>query len=198
MQLREGLRQIVAGVTASSVFLGLFFGLNMVWWAAFVGAVLVFFAALLVIRKRPDDDDVRVADRTSKADIKDAGRKMSVAIEKLGAARSKLHDSDIATISSLVEHVESIRDQVISDPKDYRRARRFITNNLGYIVDTVERYADLSEKARGRHEDRLAALSDQIKAFVPAVEKIDTACLENDFRTLEAQIEVLAIQMKRR
>ncbi|MDP5219028.1 5-bromo-4-chloroindolyl phosphate hydrolysis family protein [Ruegeria sp. 2205SS24-7] len=197
MRMRDGVRQIVAGVTSAAAFLCLFFGLVLIWWVALAGALLVFGAMLLVIRQKPNFSELLVSPRTSEADIREAGRIMSRASERLAKTAPRLPDADQSIVNAISAHVESIRNQVISDPEDYRRARRFITSYLENMVETVERYADLAEKSRGRHEDRLAPLSERIRAFVPALERIDTACLENDFLALETQVEALAAQMKR-
>ncbi|MEO0912828.1 MAG: 5-bromo-4-chloroindolyl phosphate hydrolysis family protein [Pseudomonadota bacterium] len=197
MHLPEGARQIVAGMVSALAFLGLFFGLTLVWWAAFGLSALIFLAVLLIVRRKPGDDEIVVSGRTTEADIREAGRLMERASERLAAAEMRMPEADRSTVSAMVDHIGSIRAQILSDPEDYRRARRFITFYLGHMVETVERYTDLSEKSRGRHQERLAPLSAQIEAFLPALERIDAACLENDFTALESQMEALAVQMKR-
>ncbi len=197
MQLSEGLRQTLAGSVAGVAFLGLFFGVQLVWWVSFLAAVFVFGAVLLIVVRKPDADEVVLTGRTTEADVREAGKIMSQAADRLEAAAKRLSEPNGSTIFAMLEHVRSIRAQVMADPEDYRRARRFITSYLDNMVDTVERFAELSEKSRGRHEERLAPLSSKIESFVPALEKIDTACLEHDFVGLEAQIEALAAQMKR-
>lgn len=197
MQLPEGQRQVSAGSIAAVTFLGLFFGTQLVWWISFLAAGLVFLALLLIIQRKPSPDEIALSGRTTEADIREAGRIMARAAERLEVAATRLGESKSGTVQSMLDHVHSIRSQVMADPEDYRRARRFITSYLGQMVDTVERFAELSEKSRGRHEERLAPLSKMIESFVPALEKIDTACLEHDFIGLEAQVEALAAQMKR-
>lgn len=197
MHLSEGLRQTVAGGIASLSFLALFFGLQLVWWAAFLAASLVFLAMLLIVKRKPDADEVVVSGRTTEADIRNAGKIMARAADRLEVSAQKVDEDERAMIQSMLDHVLSIRTQIIADPEDYRRARRFISSYLGHMVETVERFAELSQKSRGRHEDRLAPLATRIEAFVPALERIDAACLENDFIGLEAQVDALAAQMKR-
>jgi 5-bromo-4-chloroindolyl phosphate hydrolysis protein len=197
MQLSEGLRQVLAGSVAALSFLGLFFSFQLVWWISFLAAALVFLAVLLMVERKPGADEIVLSGLTTEADIREAGKIMAHAAERLEAAAARLGESNSRTIQSMLDHVRSIRSQVMTDPEDYRRARRFITSYLGQMVDTVERFAELSEKSRGRHEERLAPLSAMIESFVPALEKIDTACLEHDFIGLEAQVEALAAQMKR-
>ena len=197
MQLPDGPRQILAGVLAAAAFLGFYFGLSMVWWGAFVLALVVFGAVLLMVPRRPNADEVVLSGTTTEADIQAAGKLMDAAAKRLETAGEVLPGPDQKTVETLTGYVRSIRDHVLNDPEDYRRARRFINSYLGTMVNTVERYADLTRKAKGRHEDRLAPMSQQIESFVPALQKIDAACLENDFIALESQVEALAVQMKR-
>lgn len=197
MQMRDGFRQILAGLISSAVFLAMFLGLVLVWWVALVAALLVFAAMLLLIGRKPDDDEILLASRTTEADIREADRLLTDAIQRLAQAEDRMPDAERADVETMLAHVESIQSQVLADPKDYRRARRFITSYLAAMVETVERYAELAEKSRGRHEDRLAPLAERIRSYVPALERIDTACLENDFLALETQIDALAAQMKR-
>lgn len=197
MQLPEGPRQVLAGCLAAAAFLGAYFSLSLVWWLAFVLGLLVFAATLLLVRRKPRADEVRVDGTTTEADIQTAAKLMDRAADRLDAAGEDVPEGDQSAISAMATHVRSIRAQIISDPKDYRRARRFISSYLGHMVDTVEQYADLARKSRGRHSQRLEPLSARIHGFVPALERIDTACLENDFVALESQVDALAMQMKR-
>ncbi|MEM8630192.1 MAG: 5-bromo-4-chloroindolyl phosphate hydrolysis family protein [Pseudomonadota bacterium] len=197
MALPEGTRQTLLGIAAALVFLVLFFGLSLVWWAAFLAGLLVYAGLLFLVPRKPDAVENNVAGRVTEADIKAAGRSMGKAVSRLEAAADRVGETERSTIAAIIGHVSSIRGQVLADPEDYRRARRFVTSYLDHMVETVDRYAELSEKSRGRHEDRLLPLTRQIESFVPALEKIDAACLENDFVALEAQVEALATQMKR-
>ncbi len=197
MRLADGPRQILAGVVSAGAFLALFFGLNLVWWLALVLAALVYGAVLLIVQRKPDLSEIAVGMGASEADLHKAGLIMDEAAARLDATQQNLPATDADVVEQLALHVRSIRTQVVSDPQDYRRARRFISSYLGHMVETVERYADLNAKSRGRHEERLRPLSDQIKSYLPALEQIDTACLENDFAALESQMKALAFQMER-
>lgn len=93
---------------------------------------------------------------------------------------------------------EAIRGHHTRDPRDYRHTRRFIRHEMPRIVDTAEAYLDLDGKASGRNRDRVEALGARIRGFTPVLEKIDQACLENDFLALEVQVDVLGEQLERR
>ena len=197
MRLPETARHILAGTLSALGFLTMYFGLVLVWWAAFLGALLIYGATLLIVRKKPTLAETMVTARVSQADLQAAGELMASAAQRLETAQASIPEHEHLMIGEIIQHVRSIREQVLSDPEDYRRARRFISSYLGKMVDTVERYADLSQKSRGRHAHRLAALSEQIHSYVPVLTKIDEACLENDFLALESQVVALAAQLKR-
>jgi hypothetical protein len=197
MQLPEGVRQIVAGLLASAVFLALFLGGSLVWWVALGLSVLSFFAFLLVIRKRPLASEVMLGERISQADLDTAAAGLASAGSRLRAASEAAPVADRADLADMADHVLSIRDLILADPNDYRLARPFITFYLPRIVETVETYVGLAQRARGAQSARLAELGQRIKDFGPVVRKIDKACLDNDLESLEAEVEALGFQVKR-
>ncbi|MBM7069726.1 5-bromo-4-chloroindolyl phosphate hydrolysis family protein [Actibacterium sp. 188UL27-1] len=197
MALTDPLRQILAGCASAVIFLTLYFGLTLVWWAAFGLALVSYLALLLLLPRKPLDDEIVLSGTTTQADLSEAARIMDNAAYRLLNAVLRIPEEERGTVEAIIDHVRSIRQQVSIDVEDYRRARRFITSYLGNMVDAVESYADLSEKSRGQHSERLAPLAERINSFVPALQKIDAACLENDFLALESQMEALDFQMKR-
>jgi hypothetical protein len=62
----------------------------------------------------------------------------------------------------------------------------------------VAGYVRLAAQAGPDQKDRLAAISTQLEEFVPVLEKIDRACLDNDITALEINVEVLNEQLDRR
>lgn len=197
MRLAEGPRQMLAGLVSAAAFLGFYLKLMLVWWLSLVLAVLVYGAVLLIVRRKLRADEITAGAGVTQADLVEAGRIMDRAAVRLEATHPKLPDTDAQVVAQLAAHVRSIRAQIMSDPQDYRRARRFISSYLGNMVDTVERFAELTAKTRGQHEARLQPIAARIHAYLPALEKIDAACLENDFTALEAQMNALAYQMER-
>jgi hypothetical protein len=197
MVLSDGLRQIVAGLLASAAFLALYFGLDLIWWAALGLAIAVYFALLLVIRRRPKASEIMLASRVSAADIRAADQLLGQSATRIEAVLPRVPASDRAHLDEMVGHLKSIRTHVVTDPQDFRRARRFIMSYLPNMVDTIEAYGHLSERAGPDHADRLARLGETIRSFGPAIDAIDRACLENDFDALEAEVSALATQMER-
>jgi ribosome-binding protein aMBF1 (putative translation factor) len=197
MQLPEGVRQIVAGVLASGVFLALFLGGALVWWVALGLGAVAYFAFLLIIRRRLPSSEVMLGDRVSKADLDAAAASLASAGARLRAASQAAPAADRDEMADMADHVLSIRELILADPNDYRLARPFITFYLPKIVEMVESYVALARQARGAQSARLADLGQRIRGFAPIVRKIEKACLDNDLAALEAEVEALGFQVKR-
>ncbi|KAJ56753.1 hypothetical protein ACMU_07390 [Actibacterium mucosum KCTC 23349] len=197
MKLPDGPRQILAGVLAAVVFLALYFGISLVWWAALGLGIIVYFALLLVVGRRTPADEVMLSSRVSAADVKSAGTALQDAANRLAGVAETAPQTDRAALVEMADHLRSIRENVLADPQDFRSARRFVNNYLPVVVQTVEAYGALARRAGPKHGDRLQALGTQIRSFGPVIEEIDRACLENDFAALEVQVAALATQMDR-
>lgn len=197
MRLPDGMRQVVAGVLAAVVFLGLYFGLLLQAWLAGVLAALAYFAFLLVIARRMPLSELMLSDRVSAADVDTAGRALAEAARRVGRAAETAPEADRTGLIELQAHLASIREQVLADPADYRSAQRFITSYLPRMVESVEGFAALARRVQGPDVSRLAPLRDGLATYREAVARIDRACLENDFTALEAEIDALAFQVRR-
>jgi hypothetical protein len=197
MQISDGPRQIIAALVASGVFLALFFPASLVWWAALGLSAVVYFALLLLIPRRPPLDEVMVSDQVSAEDIARASAALTAAITRLDAAAKAAPKDNALDLPDLSRHLASIRELIKADPRDYRQTRQFISYFLPMIVGTVESYISLAKLAQDDNSARLAELGSMIKGFVPVVQKIDQACIENDFAALEAQVSALQFQLKR-
>ncbi len=198
MQLPESGRQIVAGGAGAVAFLGAFLGLNLVWWIALIAAGAVFGAMLLIIQRKPRSTEELVTDGVSRAELTGAINAITDASKKMRALALSSNGADKAEFQKMAGLFEAIRGHHIRDPRDYRHTRRFIRHDLPRIVDTAERYVDLDKRASGENRERVKVLGDRIRSFTPVLEKIDQACLENDFMALEIQVEVLGDQLESR
>jgi hypothetical protein len=90
-----------------------------------------------------------------------------------------------------------IRDHHASDPNDLRLTRRFLRAYLPRMLDSAEAYVDLAARADAG-AGRLAAVGGRVRGFVPALERIERACVENDMTALEVEVEVLGEQIDAR
>ena len=197
MQISDGPRQIIAALLASTVFLALFFPAALVWWLALGLAAVVYFALLLLIPRRKPLNEVMLGDQVSAADIARATDALTNAAYRMNEAAKQAPAADKPGLLDMSKHLSSIRELIKADPKDYRQTKQFISYFLPLIVTTVESYVGLAKLADGKNADRVAELGTMIKGFVPVVQKIDQACIENDFVALESEISALQFQLKR-
>lgn len=197
MTLPDGPRQILAAAIASAAFLGLFLGAGLVWWLALGLAALTYAALLLLIPRRRPLTEVMVSEQVSVQDIILATDALTNAAFRLNEAAKIAPPADRDGLANMSKHLTSIRELIKSDPRDYRQTRQFISYFLPLIVTTVESYVGLAKLAQGENAARLAELGSLIRGFVPVVQKIDQACIENDFTELEAQVSALQFQLKR-
>ncbi|MEM8729989.1 MAG: 5-bromo-4-chloroindolyl phosphate hydrolysis family protein [Pseudomonadota bacterium] len=198
MTLAEVPRQILAGGLASAAFLSLFFGLQLNVGVSLALAVVVYGAFLLLIRRRPTLAEQIVDTRISRADIKASADALNDAAERITDAAEAVPSSERHTLERMGELLRAIRDHVYEDPQDYRSTRRFVQAYLPTIIESIEGYARLSRQSRGAQSARLASLGARIQTYLPLLEQIEHACLENDFAELEAQVDALATQLDRR
>jgi 5-bromo-4-chloroindolyl phosphate hydrolysis protein len=197
MRLPDGPRQIIAALLAGAAFCGLYFGLLLQWYVALGLATAVYVALLLIIVRRTPLDEIVLSDRVSAADIANAGALLANAAARITNAAGTLPPPEAAPLADMAAHLSSIRTQILADPADYRPAHRFITFYMPRMVDNIDTYAQLSQRATGPARERLAGLAAGLQSYGQVVAKIDQACMENDFSALEAEVEALAFQLKR-
>ncbi len=192
MRLYDGPRQIVAALLASGVFLTLFFGLTLVWWAALGLGAACYGAALLVIERRRPLEEIQVSARVSAADIAAAAAALEDAGHRLEKSAAAAPKSDQPALTEMADDIMSIRQSILNDPEDYRAARSFINVYLPTVIQTVETYVKVAGNASGSAAARVQALGTQIQSFAPAIHRIRAACIENDLAALEVEVAVLS------
>lgn len=198
MTMKDGPRQIVAGVAAALAFLAFFFGLELNAIVSLVLGLAVFGAFLLIVRRRRLSDEIRLSERVTQKDVEDASATLAQAADRLAEAATTAPDADKPVLATLVDHLASIRRSILNDPGDFRPTRRFTQVYLPNLVDSVEAYVKLADRpTTGQTRERVAQLGQRIHNFVPIVQRIDTACIENDLHALEVQLDVLQGQMER-
>ena len=198
MNLPETPRQIIAGSGAGVAFLAAYFGLSFTVWAALAVGVLVFAALLLLIRRTPPAAELMIAEGVSAADLDTALTALRVSAQRLRGLEGAAPAPDASVFVEMAVLLDRIGAHHSEDPRDLRHTRSFLRRDLPRLVEVSETYVELSNRANAASETRLAQLSKRIHGFKPVLEKIETACLENDFMQLEVETEVLSDQLKYR
>lgn len=199
MKLAEGPRQILAGGLASLLFLGVYYGFDLVWWLSLGLGIACYVAVLLLVERKTLLSEVKLASRVSAADIAEAAAVLEDAAKRLErSAKAAPEAKEQMALTQMSDDLLSIRQSVKEDPDDYRAARQFINVYLPKIVQTVESYVKVAQQANGASAARLKGLGDRIRGFEPVVHRIRTACIENDLSALELEVDVLSKSLERR
>lgn len=85
----------------------------------------------------------------------EAGAALTSYATRLRAAADAIGQPHSEIFWDMAAHLERIRREVMDDPADLVRARRFVGHHAGVIVDLVERFVSLDAKARPEQRERL-------------------------------------------
>lgn len=196
--LPETLRQLFAGLAAAGAFLALFFGMGLVAWAAGIGALLVFVAALLIIERRKPAAERMLVDGVSEADLAAALQAFQASADRLRVLEAAAPSAERGVFESMATVLERIRAHHQQDPRDLKHTRRFLRHDLPRLVESAEGYVELAGRSGPGEAARLQTLGERIRGYGPALEKIERACLDNDFMRLDVETDVLSGQLAQR
>ncbi len=199
LKLKELWRQMVAGIFAALAFTAVYLSLNLVWWAALLAGFAVYIASLLLIERKPEDSEVYVYDNLTQADINAAAQQCLQAAKELRSA-SKANRIDANTaiaLERMAQLVDEIGANYQQDPRDLKHSRNFTNHYLPKILELVKDYVALSERTISEpSQERLKHVGGVIRGYLPNLQTIHDACLENDFEKLELETSVLGDVMK--
>ncbi|MEO1494857.1 MAG: 5-bromo-4-chloroindolyl phosphate hydrolysis family protein [Pseudomonadota bacterium] len=190
--------KIVAAIAAIAVFVLLVWALRMRNWMPFAIAGATYLGVLMgtwPIRRKARP--VTLPDEIAREDFELALGSMTNGIARFREAAREGLAVDRPMFRQMAKLVKSIRTHHEANPLHAQRTRTFVRNTLPRIVDAVGTYLELRKRAGTDHYRRLSDVSRQMQAFVPVLEKIDRACVENDVMALEINVEVLNEQLDR-
>jgi hypothetical protein len=192
----------VALAGAAAVFLLLLVALRLRNWLPFFGAALAYLGLLWAWHgARPGADPARDAPLPpgiSAEDHRAALDALDDARRRLGGLAAEAPPADAAVIARMAALVEAIGRHHRASPGHVARTRTFMRHTLPRMVAAVADYVDLARRAApGISDERLAEVSRRLADFVPVLENIDRACLDDDLTSLEINVEVLDEQLGR-
>ncbi len=188
---------IGAGVLGGAIFIGAALGAKIAFFssvllgiAAAVGAVFTYGTD--PSRNAPDMPAVGVTSEEVLEILNEADEKI-VAIE---AARDRIHNVEMKDrLKNIVKGVREITDIVEDDPRDLRRARKFLRTYLDGAQRVTEGYADTHKYGdNGELEDNFRNVLETIENVI---EEQKGKLLENNLTELDVQIEVLQMQLEK-
>lgn len=198
LKRQQNRAKIVAAVSAITVFLVMILLFRMRNWMPFVAAGAVYAGVILgtwPILKRARR--ITLPDSVAREDFELAIGAMTNGITRFRDAAREGLAVDRPMFKRMAKLVKSIRAHHEANPLHVQRTRTFVRNTLPRIVEAVGTYLELRQRAGTDHYGRLSDVSRQMQAFVPVLEKIDRACVENDVMALEINVEVLNEQLDR-
>ena len=126
-----------------------------------------------------------------------AGLTLTTYAERLRASAEQISPPHADVFWDMAEHLERIRAEVMVDKRDLAQARRFIYHHARKIVELVEKFVTLHEKARPEHESRLQDMATQLHSYRDVFARVLRACIDNDFDDMEATMAALDTQLER-
>lgn len=197
MGLPDGVRHVLAGVAAAGAFLGLYFPVQLEWYAALGLSLGVWGAVLIAVPRRRALAEIVLGERVTAADIDRATRALADAQRRTARAAARAPADDRLSLETLAETLGRLRQRIAADPEEYRPAQRFVSVYLPRMVENVEAFVALAEQGGRAGHDRLARLRASVAGYPDVVARIDRAGLDRDLRALEAEVEALDFQLKR-
>ncbi len=185
---------IVLGV---GIFIGARFGSGETLFASLLLGVVASLGSVLVYgldpaRSAPDVPAVGVTSEEVLEILDEADQK----IEAIEAARARIHNAELKDrLKNIVTGVRDIMRIVEEDPRDMRRARKFLRTYLDGAQRVTEGYAD--SHRYGEHSE----LEDNFRNVLTTIETVigeqKQKLLENNLTELDVQIEVLQLQLEK-
>lgn len=200
LKLKELARQVVAGLLAAAAFTAVYLGVPLVWWAALLVGLAVYVASLLLIERAPESHEVYVFANLTQADVQAAAAHCQQAAQELRtASQARRIDAETAVaLEKMAQLIEAIGRNYLQDARDLKHSRSFAQHYLPKIQALVNDYVALSELtvSSSNAQTRLLQVGETIRGYLPHVQSIYDACLENDFEKLELETAVLGDVMR--
>lgn len=181
--------------------IGVFFGAKLASGESFIASILLGGVATLgsflvygfdPSRNAPDAAAIGVTSEEVLEILDEADEKIA-AIE---AARSRIHNVELKDrLKNIVAGVKEIMGIVEDDPRDLRRARKFLRVYLDGAQRVTEGYADSHRYGENTE------LEDNFRNVLTTIETVigeqKQKLLENNLTELDVQIEVLQLQLEK-
>jgi len=190
-------KAIGAGILGVAIFTGALLGAKITLFSSLLLGLASAIGAVFTYgtdpsRNAPDMSAVGVTSEEVLEILDEADQKI-LAIE---AARDRIHNVEMKDrLKKIVTGVREITDIVEDDPRDLRRARKFLRTYLDGAQRVTEGYADTHKYGDdGELENNFRNVLDTIETVI---EEQKGKLLENNLTELDVQIEVLQMQLEK-
>lgn len=195
MKSKQGARS-AALVAALLTFVVLAFGLKLRNFVPFVAAGTIYLGALLALWPRRAAP-ARLPDGVERTEYNLALERLADCAARLRMQAGLVEGNDASLFDRMAELLDQIAQHHRANPLHVNRTRTFIRSTLRRIVEAVSDYVALARRAGPDQASRMGQISAGLAAFIPVLERIDQACIDNDLTALEINVEVLNDQLDR-
>ena len=161
------------------------------------GAGVVYLGTLAMLWPKRKKHETVLPKGVRRADFTRVETALTTSIELLRQHAQSGSHREALLFRKIADLVTRIRDHLHGNPTHLRIIQRFAKHGLARLIQMVTDYTDLKRRALPEHQMRLHKVLSQMEAFIPALERIDKACIENDLDQLEISVEVMTEQIDR-
>lgn len=165
-----------------------------------IGAGAVYLGTLAALwpgREQSKRRNVVLPKGVRKQDFQRVDKALRDSVELLRGHGSLRSSHEPTLFQEAADLIQRIRDHLHGNPTHLRVIERFSRHALAHLLRMVTDYADLKRRSLPEHHSRLAVILEMMEAILPALRRIDRACIENDLAELEVSVEVMAEQVGR-
>ena len=162
-----------------------------------IGAGVVYLGTLAMLWPKRRQQKTVLPSGIRKADFQSVESMLATSILALRDHATNGTHREALLFRKIADLVTRIRDHLHGNPAHLSIIQRFAKHGLARLIQMVTDYTDLKRRALPEHQMRLKSILTQMEAFIPALERIDKACIENDLDQLEISVEVMAEQIDR-
>lgn len=183
---------------ALSIFLLMVLLLKLRNWMPLVVGLVTYLVLLSVFWPRRRRRRVPLPDGIDGEEFKLAMERLSIGAKRLRREIADAPMGDRSLINDMADLIDRIRDHHEANPGHFALTRQFIRHALSRMIEAVIDYVALHRRAGPEQQPRMDEIAAELRDFVPALEKVDRACLENDLDALQISVEVLNDQLDRK
>lgn len=200
--MHKHLRTILSLLLAGGVFCLLHFLLHWFLWISIPLALISWPIIRLLLPKKkeydPEEEKLRISGLSKEkvAEVIDEGKKQVRGIRNGAQMISNLEAKK--KVNEICDLAEKIFNNFREDPKDIKRARRFLNYYLDATEAVIVKYKNLSEKNMKSEEAKatLAKAEETLDLIARTFQKQLEKLLENDVMDLDVELDILKKTMK--
>ncbi len=188
-------RELLSGGLSLGVYLGMEWGLTLVWWVDVTAALLTYGALHLVIARKKEADEIQARGLSlTQAELHAKVNNGLDMARQFAALAKTIPQSPMAPVlQDISQVVEQIFNHFLDDPSDYRKVFAFVDNDISLGLKLAEFYTKYSQTP-GLGSEEQQMLQDKEKVihkFLEGCQQCYRKCLEDDFQEFDLHADYL-------